>query len=204
MGAPAPDSAVIPIEPLPFLIGRSQGCQLCIAHHEVSRRHALVHSDGDYYYLEDLDSRNGSYINDKRIQAGERRRLVHDDLIQIANTAILHFIDFEATQRSDFILPIGHPGLWLDVEGHSAFLRTARVPLTPLQFRLLELLYAHLGAPVARAEIARILWETDAGLTDTMIDNTVSRLRSVLLKLDPGHEYIVTVRGYGYRFVQRA
>jgi DNA-binding response OmpR family regulator len=36
-----------------------------------------------------------------------------------------------------------------------------------------------------------------------MIDNTVSRLRANLQKHDGDHEYIVTVRGFGYQFVPR-
>jgi DNA-binding response OmpR family regulator len=55
---------------------------------------------------------------------------------------------------------------------------------------------------MTRSEIAKALWSTDVELTEQMIDNTVSRLRANLQKYDASHEYIVTVRGRGYQFVQ--
>jgi DNA-binding response OmpR family regulator len=45
------------------------------------------------------------------------------------------------------------------------------------------------------------VWPDDQseGVSDEAIDALVRRIRLRLRKLDPGHDYIVTVRGYGFK-----
>lgn len=43
---------------------------LCIPEHTISRRHARLRRRGDNFYLEDLHSFNGSFVNGKRLQPG--------------------------------------------------------------------------------------------------------------------------------------
>jgi serine phosphatase RsbU (regulator of sigma subunit) len=52
-----------------FLIGREIGCDVCLAHHNVSRRHAqLQRTDQGLWLLQDLNSLNHTYVNDQIIQ----------------------------------------------------------------------------------------------------------------------------------------
>jgi DNA-binding response OmpR family regulator len=39
-----------------------------------------------------------------------------------------------------------------------------------------------------------------AGVTEQAIDALVRRLRERLAELEPNHQYIITVRGHGFRF----
>ena len=48
-------------------IGRHPGCDLHINDGSVSRKHAMVDFRDDAYYVEDLDSRNGTFLNDAKI-----------------------------------------------------------------------------------------------------------------------------------------
>src|SRR5579871_6316261 len=57
-----------PVETGVFVVGRSSGCNLVVPHASVSRRHAEIQVLGDCVTVVDLDSRNGTYINDARIQ----------------------------------------------------------------------------------------------------------------------------------------
>jgi adenylate cyclase len=50
-----------------FIIGRRDGCQLQIHETKVSRQHAMVRLQEGRYWLYDLGSSNGSYLNGKRI-----------------------------------------------------------------------------------------------------------------------------------------
>lgn len=54
----------------PMSIGRSAECDISIPVEEISRRHALVKPDALGLQVEDLGSANGTYINNKRVQAG--------------------------------------------------------------------------------------------------------------------------------------
>ena len=49
---------------MPLVIGRASDCQVRINDHSVSRRHARIQPGADGYYAVDLQSTNGTYIND--------------------------------------------------------------------------------------------------------------------------------------------
>ncbi len=71
-------------------IGRSSSNVVILADERVSRRHALIHVQGPgEFWLVDLGSSNGTYLNRRRVQ--HPTRLVDEDFIQIA--------DFQLTFR---------------------------------------------------------------------------------------------------------
>ena len=49
----------------------------------VSRRHAFITREEENYYLEDLNSLNGTYINGERLGYKEKVRLHENDVIAI-------------------------------------------------------------------------------------------------------------------------
>jgi Nif-specific regulatory protein len=71
------------------VIGRELAAAICVAHASVSRRHAQVEKDGDHFVLEDLDSLNGTFINDVPIK---KRTLEHGDRVRIGNTQFLFLL----------------------------------------------------------------------------------------------------------------
>jgi putative nucleotidyltransferase with HDIG domain len=76
----------IPDGGLPFTVGRDRENKLPIRSSAVSRHHAVVRGrDGDYY-VEDLDSTNGTFLNGKRVRNAQ---ISPGDKITIANIDIL-------------------------------------------------------------------------------------------------------------------
>lgn len=57
-----------------FLIGRGKHCDLVINSGKVSREHAAIVREGDDFYMQDLDSSNGTWFNKQRI----KRRKIED------------------------------------------------------------------------------------------------------------------------------
>src|SRR5580698_4164512 len=52
----------------PQIIGRdAERCQIVIPHHAVSREHAKITSQNGSYYIEDLKSRNHTFVNSKQV-----------------------------------------------------------------------------------------------------------------------------------------
>lgn len=48
-------------------LGRGEPLELCLNDGRISRRHALIHQQGEgEFWLVDLGSRNGTYLNDGR------------------------------------------------------------------------------------------------------------------------------------------
>ncbi len=64
-----------------FTIGRSEDCQLCLDDPVASRHHALIAMRGEEVVLEDLNSRNGVYLNDMRVQG--QLAIKHGDKIRV-------------------------------------------------------------------------------------------------------------------------
>ena len=85
----------------------------------------------------------------------------------------------------------------LDKEAHRVFSDEKEVKLTPLEYRLLEVLMDRRGRAQSRRQLLQAVWETDAEIETRTVDMHVARLRS---KLGEAGERIETVRGVGYRF----
>jgi serine phosphatase RsbU (regulator of sigma subunit)/pSer/pThr/pTyr-binding forkhead associated (FHA) protein len=56
-----------PLDKEVMAVGRHPDCHIVIEDSSVSRFHSQISFDGNDYFLEDLDSRNGTYLNDSRL-----------------------------------------------------------------------------------------------------------------------------------------
>ncbi|WP_419940426.1 response regulator [Candidatus Palauibacter sp.] len=85
----------------------------------------------------------------------------------------------------------------LDREAHRAFSEGFEVDLTPLEYRLLEVLLERRGRVQSRRQLLQAVWDTNAAIETRTVDMHVARLRT---KLGGAADLIETVRGIGYRF----
>jgi pSer/pThr/pTyr-binding forkhead associated (FHA) protein len=72
-------------------VGRAQDCVVRTDDAMVSRRNCKLSLDGDRWYVEDLASSNGTFVNEKRIQ---RQPLEHADIIR-CGTLQVRFVEME-------------------------------------------------------------------------------------------------------------
>lgn len=181
-------------------IGREEDCEIVLNDRKVSRHHARIVRDREGYLLFDLKSKNGTFINGEPAAYGQR---LHDgDEIQIAVSFRLTFVDAGATVPLFFNASQAR-GVQLDKEARAVYVngRELSPPLSPAQFRLLELLYENRDRVVSRDEIVEAVWPESAGegVSEQAIDALVRRLRERLAEADPDWQYVVTVRGHGFR-----
>src|SRR5688500_16610111 len=54
-------------------IGRTEESTICVLHKSLSRRHARLERDGERILLVDLNSKNGTFVNEARIERHELR-----------------------------------------------------------------------------------------------------------------------------------
>jgi len=73
----------------PFIIGRDRSNDLCIDDPRVSRKHASIFFYEGKYRLKDLDSTNGTYLNNIKITVA---KLNDRDRIQVGDTVLQFFI----------------------------------------------------------------------------------------------------------------
>jgi hypothetical protein len=188
-----------------FIIGRGADCDLMIPDRQVSRHHARIFKTGRGYLLEDLESKNGTHLNGTPLD--DPAVLQDGDVIQIALAVKLAFIGTEATVPLSMVedQPITRKGiLRMDPQAHRVWIRDEELepPLSPPQYKLLELLYTHPERVVSRDEIAEDVYPgtQGVGVSNQAIDALVRRLRDRLSELESEHSFVVTVRGHGFRF----
>jgi Nif-specific regulatory protein len=74
----------------PFVIGREVAANLCVAEAAVSRRHSQIEKKSENYVITDLESLNGTFVNDVPIRS---RKLEHGDRVRIGESQFLFLVD---------------------------------------------------------------------------------------------------------------
>lgn len=183
-----------------MLIGRDPNNAIHLPNRQVSRRHARLLKNGHSYAIEDLGSKNGTFVNGEPIET--TITLEDGDVVQIGLAYRFTFVGSESTvpltldPDAAFVLRIDQERRDVLVHG-----QPLDPPLSPAQFELLNQLYQADGATVSREDLIVAVWGRDAagGVTDQALDALVRRLRRRLAELAPDDELIVTVRGHGFR-----
>lgn len=66
------DPVIHPLKMPKMLIGSSESCDVVVSSDGISRKHLLIQSDGDQFFVTDQGSTNGSFINEERLVPGKR------------------------------------------------------------------------------------------------------------------------------------
>jgi DNA-binding response OmpR family regulator len=177
-------------------IGRAVENDIVITSKRVSRQHAQVRREGGEVMLQDLDSTNGTFLNDERVLTP---MTLHDgDHITIGDVTFV-FHDPDVTTADT-------PFPELDVDAAAGVVRVNRraVALSPKEFELLTYLHQHRGQVCSKDDIGRAVWaEYQEGVYDYQIENLMRRLRAKL-EPDPARpQLLITLRGLGYKLVTR-
>lgn len=72
-----------------MVLGRHPDCDIVVDFGAVSRQHAQILRVGENYFVEDLRSRNGTFVNDQLIEG--RRQLNHGDRLRICDLTFSFF-----------------------------------------------------------------------------------------------------------------
>ena len=176
------------------IIGREVESDIVITSRRVSREHACVRRDGWRVILEDLNSTNGTFLNDERVLSP--RELRDGDRIRVGDVTFV-FHDPDITYRDT-----PFPELMVDVDAGVVRVDRSAVDLSPKEFALLAYLHENQGLVCSKDEIAQAVWpEVEEGIYDYQIENLVSRLRSKLEPDATSPQLVRTVRGLGYKLV---
>ena len=187
-------------------IGRGEECEIVLPDRQVSRKHVRVVREDDGFYVEDLGSKNGTYVNGMPVR--DRVKLQDGDEIQVALSVRMLFVGADATlPLTKEMVRVSLPGLRLNRAQRRVWVGGKEIdpPLSLAQYRLLELLYERKGKVVTRDEVVQAVWpdSDESGITEQAIDALMRRLRERLAEVDSEHEYINTVRGHGFRLEDR-
>jgi predicted component of type VI protein secretion system len=201
-----------------MVVGRDASCEIVIPDRQVSRFHARLLPTPEGVVLEDLGSKNGTFVNGAAIS--DPVHLQDGDLVQISLAQHFVYLSSDATMplQGPFVAAAVQPvhpasaapadsapahGLRLDERSRRVWVNKVELlpPLSAPQFSMLQLLTERMGDVVTREELIDAIWGSQQadGVSEQALDALVRRLRDRLAAVDPGNNYIVTVRGHGLR-----
>lgn len=83
------EDKIFKIEHTPFMIGKMKNkADAVISDAGVSRLHACIREEEGHYYLSDLNSTNGTSINERRLKASETSELFDGDSLRFADVSM--------------------------------------------------------------------------------------------------------------------
>jgi DNA-binding response OmpR family regulator len=92
----------------------------------------------------------------------------------------------------------------IDIDAHRIEVNGQAVDLTPTEFRLLEVLIRHRNKVLSTEQLLQLAWRDPTATGPDRVKFAVLRLRRKLGWSRAGDGPIETVRGFGYRFDDRA
>ena len=183
-------------------IGRDESCKVVVPDLQVSRQHARLSLRENAVFLEDLKSKNGTYLNGQLLAAPTQLR--ESDEIRVAFAQTFLFLSSDATlplsELPDEYLKLFT--LKVDADARRVWVRGTEISpaLSSQQFSLLNALFIKNGEVVSREELIQAVWGDETPwVTEQAFDALVRRLRERINQIDPDYDYVVTVRGHGLR-----
>ena len=151
-----------------LLIGRDESCGLVLDDDSVSRRHALLEKTAGSFLVTDLDSTNGTYVNDERVtshpvMSGDRLRL-GNQIFKLLTTDHLETQYYETVYKmmtTDGLTQVYNKRYLLDVlERELARARRTGQPLSVLMldidhFKSVNDTHGHLAGDDVLQELCR-------------------------------------------------
>ena len=69
----------------PLIVGRGEDCEIRVLDTSVSRRHARIEKIGDDFFVLDMQSTNGTYVNDRQSLPGDPIPMRDGDYLRVGN-----------------------------------------------------------------------------------------------------------------------
>lgn len=184
-------------------VGNSQSSDITIQNPFVSRHHMCIKYSEFSYFITDLGSKNGTAIDQVVLNPNETRELEDGALISLAQDEVLIRFRRSNATLQQVKRPSSDLGLVVDSVSREVTIRGDVLipPLSRREFDVISILFENRGQAIHRDRIANHGWperlQGDVGNQE--IEQCISRLRRRLENDPTRPEFIVTLRGYGYK-----
>ena len=92
----------------------------------------------------------------------------------------------------------------IDIVRRQVFLREEELNMTAQEFELITYLASSPGRVFSRLQLLRAIWQTENENYDQAVNSAIKRIRNKIENDPVKPKYIVTVRGYGYKFAEQS
>lgn len=125
-----------------------------------------------------------------------RRPLRFPELVDALHTLISQADP--ASALGSEVLAVGD--VILDERAHAVRVRGEPIKMPGKEFELLRVLLGHAGQAISRERLIELVWGTDFASGRRNLHTHMKRLRHRIERDPTNPEYIITIRGFGYRF----
>ena len=129
------------------------------------------------------------------ISLEEPEQEIYDKIIEIVNEAHISVDETIEGKRER----IKNGELLILPDQHKVLKENREVNLTNIEFRILYVLALHQGITLSKEKIYNYVWNGEYLQDDSNITSHVRRLRKKIVNDPSQPEYILTVRGVGYK-----
>ncbi len=98
---------IYPLNKPKIVLGSAETCDVIIDGTKVSRKHLIILSEGDNYYVIDQGSTNGSFINEERLVPGRRTEFTSFFPVRLGDSILITLLSDEEqlTEESSLEIP---------------------------------------------------------------------------------------------------
>lgn len=198
--------SMIPINASSVIAGNSDAVDIKLGNRFVSRRHFQIRFESDVFYISDLGSTNGTYLNGSKLDPNQEQILRDGDSVGLGvDEVLLIFSGPAGTVRIDTsviarAIQSDNGDLVVDSSSRDVWVRGGKLLSLPRkEFDILECLSQNRGQAVSRDEIAAAGWpERPDDVPNSDIDQYIRRLRRKIEENPSEPTIILTRVGYGY------
>lgn len=147
----------------------------------VSRKHFMLETDGETYSITDLQSKHGTYVNDRRLEPNVPLKLDGDCRISLANSLVdMYFSPASLESTLAPVLPLFAatelPAVSPVPDEEMIVLNRRFIPLSNREYAMLYYLYKNKQEPIEMSEFKQYLSSVDEGARAEIGDDEVRRL----------------------------
>jgi phosphate regulon transcriptional regulator PhoB len=106
----------------------------------------------------------------------------------------------ERLPDADRSKPLDYGGLHIDFMSYQVTMNGRPIELSSREFKLLQFFVSHPGRVYSRDQLLDYVWGDEAFVEPRTVDVHISRLRAAIEPDKENPQYILTVRGIGYKF----
>jgi two-component system alkaline phosphatase synthesis response regulator PhoP len=110
----------------------------------------------------------------------------------------------ERTTETETLPAYDRGGLQIDFTTYEVFARGKTIKLTLKEFELLRFLVQNPNRVLSRDQLLDRVWGGETFVTPRTVDVHIRRLRKAIEKEDSNPKWILTLRGVGYKFDEKA
>ena len=184
-------------------LGQSSAADVHIDNKFVSRSHCRIDFANDEYLITDLESKNGTYINGRRLSPNEPYVLKAGDVIDLAVNAVkLRFPPNSGDDNQTVTMTGPTSEIRVDEERREIWLRgnLLEKQLGRLDFDVIWVLYMNRGRVIPYKEIAQTAWpdREDGDYAINEIHQIISRIRNTIEFDSNERKFIKNKKSVGY------